>query len=82
MEHMRLNINISTKAEKKLKKRAAAKGKEMAAYASEIVEKAVTRPSLEELLEPLRKQFESSGVSEKELVEQITAAQKAYRNNH
>jgi len=78
---MRLNINISSKAEKNLKKRAAEKGKEVGDYASELVEKAVTKPTLEELLEPLRKQFESTGVSEEALVEQITAAQKAYRNH-
>ena len=77
---MRLNIHISAKAEKGLKKRAAADGKELAEYASKIVEDAVTRPTLEELLKPLRKEFESSGVGEEELVQQITAAQKAYRN--
>ncbi|HEV8292517.1 MAG TPA: hypothetical protein VGP94_11370 [Tepidisphaeraceae bacterium] len=77
---MRLNINISSKAEKNLKKRAAAHGKELAAYASQIVEEVATKPTLEELLKPLRKEFESSGASEEQLVEQITAAQKAFRN--
>jgi len=77
---MRLNINISSKAEKKLKKRAAAHGKELSAYASEIIEEVATKPTLEELLQPLRKEFESSGISEEQLVEQITVAQKAYRN--
>jgi hypothetical protein len=76
---MRLSINISPKAEKRLKKRAAAHGKQIAEYASEIVEEAAIKPTLNELLEPLRKEFESSGVNEQELVEQITAAQKAYR---
>src|ERR1041384_6077852 len=76
---MRLSINISPKAEKRLKKRAAAHGKKVAEYASQLVEEAATKPTLNELLEPLRKEYESSGVSEQELVEQITAAQKTYR---
>ncbi len=78
---MRLNINISARAEKNLKKRAAADGKELAAYASQIVEDAATKPTLEELLKPLRIEFESSGFSDEDLVQQITAAQKAYRNS-
>ena len=76
---MRLNINISSKAEKNLKKRAAADGKQLAEYASQIVEEAATKPTLNDILEPLRKEFKSSGVNEKELVDQITAAQQAYR---
>jgi hypothetical protein len=35
--------------------------------------------SIEQLLRPLRKEFSESGVSDEELVEQITAAQSLYR---
>ena len=36
---------------------------------------------LDEFLQPLRKEFETSGVTEEEFIEQITAARKGYRNS-
>jgi hypothetical protein len=76
---MRLHIDISSEAESKLKERAAAQGKDPTTYASEIVEEVVSRPSLDEILAPLRREFEESGMSDDQLLEQILAAQTEYR---
>ena len=76
---MVLRISISAEAETKLKERAAAQGKDPTTYASEIVEEVVTKPSLDEVLAPLRCEFEESGMSDDQLLEQILAAQAEYR---
>ena len=77
---MTLLVPISPQVEAKLRERAAAEGKDPAAYASKLLEQAVTRPSLDELLAPLRQQFAASGTTDEELVRQITEARDAYRN--
>ena len=76
---MTLKIKISGEAEARLKERAAAHGKDPTAYAAEIVEEAVAKPSLDEVLAPLRREFEESGMSDEQLLEQILAAQAEYR---
>ncbi len=55
---MRLTIHISSKAKKTLEKCAAENGKDLAEYVSSILEDASAQANLNELLEPLRKQFE------------------------
>ena len=64
---MRLNISISPQAETKLKERAAAQGKDLDAYAAELVEDAVTKPTLDEILAPFRAQVEASGMTDEQL---------------
>lgn len=64
---MRLNISISPQAETKLKERAAAQGKDPDAYAAELVEDAVTKPTLDEILTAFRKQIEESCMSDEQL---------------
>lgn len=76
---MTLAVPLSPQAEAKLRERAAAEGKDLTAYASKILEQAVTRPSLDELLAPLRQEFAASGTSEEELTRQIAEARDAYR---
>jgi len=79
---MTLVIPVSPEVESKLRERAAAEGKDPAAYASKIIEQAVARPSLDELLAPLRREFAASGATDDELVGQISQARDAYRNEH
>ena len=79
---MTLAISLSAETEAKLRARAAAEGKDPAAYASNVLEQAFNRPSLDELLAPLRQEFAASGVSDEELVEQISQAREAYRKSH
>jgi pantoate kinase len=62
-----LKVRLGTEASTRLKERAAASGKEVAAYAAELIEDAVKRPSLEEVLAPVREQFARSAMSEDEL---------------
>ncbi len=78
---MTLVIPISDTVAAKLRERAAAEGKDPTAYASDLLEDAVARLSLHDLLAPLRQQFAASGVTDEELVQQITEARDAYRND-
>jgi len=76
---MTLTISLSPEAEAKLRQRAAAEGKDPVVYASRIVEQAVSRPSLDELLAPVREEFAASGTTDEELVQQITDGRVVYR---
>jgi hypothetical protein len=66
---MTLSISLSRKAQAKLKKQAAAEGKDLMAYASDLLEKAVTRPSLRELFAPSQAQFAKSGKSRQQVMD-------------
>lgn len=66
---MTLTISLSPAVEAKLRELAAARGQEPTAYASKLVEDAVSRPSLREILDPVQTDFAQSGVSEAELME-------------
>ena len=76
---MTLIVSVSPEIEAKLRRRAAAEGQDTSAYASKLLEQAVSRPSLEELLAPLRQQFAASGTTDEQLIQQITEARAAYR---
>ena len=76
---MVLNIDITPKIEARLRRQAKAAGKDMRSFVSQIIERASAKPSLEELLHPLRKQFAESGISDHQLIEDITEAQTEYR---
>ena len=76
---MVLTVPINPETEARLREQARVAGKEITAYVSQLVEQAAAKPSLDELLAPLRQQFADSGVSDEQLIEQITAAQQAYR---
>jgi len=80
---MVLSIDITSQAEARLRKQAQAAGKDVKTYVSDLVEQAAARPSLDEVLAPLRNEFEDSGISDQELIEDITEAQAQYRaENH
>jgi len=66
---MTLSVSISTEAEAKLRQRAAAEGKEPTAYASQILEEAITSPTLDELLTSVRADFAASGMSERDIMD-------------
>ena len=77
---MSLVVPISPQVEARLRQQAAANGKDPEAFASKLLEQAVGRSALDDLLAPLRAQFAASGTTDEELVEQITDARAAYRN--
>jgi hypothetical protein len=66
---MVLSISLSPVAEAKLKERAVAEGKDPSAYAADLLEKAVTRPSLEELLTPSQAEFARTGKTKDQVME-------------
>ena len=82
---MTLTIHISPETEKKLQELAAQSGKDVPAYIEELVEKQVREVSnggaappvhggmsLDEILAPVRKEFEQSGLSEQELEQLVS----------
>ncbi len=63
---MTINISLTPEAESKLRQRAAVLGQDLT-VASDLLEQAITRPSLDELLAPARKQVAESGVTDRQL---------------
>jgi predicted transcriptional regulator len=76
---MLLSIEIPPQTEARLRQQAEASGQDMRSYVSQLIEQSATKPSLDELLAPLRRQFAGTNVSDEELVSDITAAQTEYR---
>jgi hypothetical protein len=66
---MTLSVSLSPKAEAKLKKRAAAVGKDPTSYASDLLEQAVTRPSLQELLALSQADFAKTGKTKQQIMQ-------------
>jgi hypothetical protein len=64
---MDIKISIPAELESVLRERAARFGKDADDYVSEIVAKHLEKPSLDELLAPIREDFSQSGISEDEL---------------
>lgn len=66
---MQITIRLSRRAREKLAERAAQNGQDVNHYTSELIEQAVTCPTLDELLAPVRDDFAKSGMSEEEIME-------------
>jgi len=64
---MNVTINISPEIAPKVEQAASRKGRDVAQFIEELVEKSVSGPSLDEILEPVRAQFAASGLTEDEL---------------
>jgi hypothetical protein len=62
-----MKLRLSRQASEKLTQRGAESGRDVADVASELVEQAVNRPTVDEVLAPFRKQVAESGMSDKEL---------------
>ena len=78
---MTLSIPLSSETESKLRRRAAAVGADLSAYAAKVLEDALNRSTLDELLEPLRRQFAEGGETDEQLIEHIAHARDAYRKS-
>jgi hypothetical protein len=75
---MTLNLSLSRPAEARLKRRAAAAGKDPAAYARALIEREMLAgESFDEILRPIRKRFRDSGMSEGQLDHLVNRARKA-----
>jgi len=64
---MTLSISLTPEAETKLRQRAARLGQDLSAVASGLLEEAVRRPSVDELLAPARRQVAESGMDDQAL---------------
>lgn len=64
---MTINISLTPEAESKLRQRAAVLGQDLVTVASDLLEQAITRPSLDELLAPARKQVAESGMADSQI---------------
>lgn len=78
MLRMVLSIDIPPQTEARLRKQAQAAAKDVNTYVSDLIEQAAAKPSLDELLASVRKQFELSGTSDEQLVQDISRAKAEY----
>jgi hypothetical protein len=62
-----VTLPLTEQARAKLAEQAANSGQDISAVASDLIEHAVTRPSIDEITAPVRKQVAESGVSDDEL---------------
>ncbi len=62
-----MRLRLTQKAKDKLTQQAAETGRQLDDVASELLEQAIARPSVDELLAPFRKQVAESGMSDEEL---------------
>ena len=76
---MTLAIPLSPDTESKLRHRAAAVGKDPSVYAAQLLETAINHSDLDPILKPLRQQFAATGVTDEQLIDQITHARDEYR---
>jgi hypothetical protein len=62
-----ITLHLSERARAKLAEQAKSSGQDISAVASELIEHAVTRPSIDEIMAPVRKQFADSGMTDEQL---------------
>jgi hypothetical protein len=64
-----LQVPLPPDTEAVLRERARASGEDVGAYAARLLHDVLTTPSVEELLAPVRRQVEESGITDEELDE-------------
>ena len=62
-----ITLRLSELARAKLAEQAARSGRDLSSVVSDLVEHAVTGPSIDEVMAPVRKQVAESGITEEEL---------------
>ena len=60
---MTLHIPIPPEIEKRLRERAATLGRDMVALAAMLIERGITAPTFDEILDPVRNDFLQSGLT-------------------
>lgn len=76
---MVLQIPLSPENEARLLKRAEANRQDVVSYAAHLLNDALRAPSLDEVLAPVRRAFEESGMTEDELSELLEQEKHAMR---
>ncbi len=77
-----MRLRLTQQAKDKLTEQAAQSGRPLDEVASELLEQAVARPSVDELLAPFRKQVAESGMSDEELDDFFRAQLDAVRREN
>ena len=72
-----ITITLPNDVTEVLEKRALADGESVTGYIEGLLKKQVVRPSLDEILAPIRKNFAESGMTEDELDELIESERQA-----
>jgi hypothetical protein len=62
-----VTLRLSERARTKLAEQAANSGTDLSAVASDLIEQAITRPSIAEIMAPVRKQIAKSGMTDEQL---------------
>jgi hypothetical protein len=78
---MEMVISIPDDVASKLRERAATSGQTMPAYAAKLVTDTLAKPTLDELLAPVRKQVAESGMSEAEVEDFLRDELAAHRRD-
>ena len=63
---MSLTITLPTELEAQVRAAAARNAREVEQYVLDVIKRAILKPSLDEILAPVRKQFAASGMNEEE----------------
>lgn len=76
---MVLRIPISEETGNRLRTKAAAAGVDVETFAMRTLERVASRPTLKEVLAPLRAEFEASGTTEDQLIDELEQAKHELR---
>jgi hypothetical protein len=76
---MDISISIPDELVAKLEKKAAERQQSISTYSSHVVADAVTKPSLDEIMAPVRADFAESGMSEEEINDLLRGELEAHR---
>ena len=76
---MEITISVPPKIEGILAQKAAAKGQDIKEFIESLVESQAVRPSLDEILAPMREDFAKSGITEDELDALVKTERRAMR---
>jgi ribosomal protein L12E/L44/L45/RPP1/RPP2 len=76
---MTLAVPLTPDTESKLAAMAKSAGMDMPTYAARVLRAAAIRPPLDEILEPVRRKFSASGITEEQAAEQYEAEKHAAR---
>jgi predicted transcriptional regulator len=74
-----VTLRLSDRARARLAEQAANSGRDLSAVASDLIEQVVTRPSIAEIMAPVRKQVAESGMSEDEIDNFLRGELEAHR---
>ena len=74
-----VTLRLSAGARAKLAEQAARSGQDLSAVASDLIEHAVTRPSIADIMAPVRKQAGASGMSDEQLDDFLRGEIQAHR---